>query len=158
MARAAPKRISAGLLLYRRSGREIEVLLGHHGGPYWAKKDDGAWTIPKGLIADGETPLAAAKREFAEETGHRPDGTYVALGEARQPGGKLVIAYAVAGDWDASKLRSNLFSMEWPPKSGKLQEFPELDRAQWFSLNGAQRKILKGQAVLLARLTEAIGG
>src|ERR1700732_4343577 len=107
MARAAPKNVSAGLLLYRRRGREIEVLLGHHGGPYWAKKDEGAWTIPKGLFADGETPLAAAKREFAEETGHRPSGKCVALGEARQPGGKLVIAFAVEGDWDANKLRSN---------------------------------------------------
>lgn len=149
--------VSAGLLLYRRSGDTIEVLLGHPGGPFWAKKDAGAWSIPKGLVAIGETPLAAAKREFAEETGYRPDGTFVSLGEAKQPSGKLVLAYALAGDWDAGQLRSNMFSMQWPPKSGSMQEFPELDRAQWFSLEEAERRILKGQAVFLKRLIEAVG-
>lgn len=151
-----PKQQSAGLLLYRQ--REApEVLLGHPGGPFWAKKDDAAWTIPKGLISVGETPLAAARREFAEETGYRPRGKALALGEARQPGGKLVHVWAVEGDWDISKLRSNSFEMEWPPKSGRRQEFPELDRAGWFTLNEARRKILKGQAVFLGRLEAALG-
>jgi predicted NUDIX family NTP pyrophosphohydrolase len=134
-----PKQQSAGLLLYRQRGAP-EVLLGHPGGPFWAKKDDAAWTIPKGLISIGETPLAAARREFAEETGYRPRGKALALGEARQPGGKLVHVWAVEGDWDISKLRSNSFEMEWPPKSGRRQEFPELDRAAWFTLGEARRK------------------
>jgi predicted NUDIX family NTP pyrophosphohydrolase len=148
---------SAGLLLYRHRGAP-EVLLGHPGGPFWSKKDDAAWTIPKGLIRPGETPLAAARREFAEETGNRPRGKARALGEARQPGGKLVHVWAVEDDWDAAKLRSNSFEMEWPPKSGRRQEFPELDRATWFTLGEARRKILKGQAVFLDRLEAALGG
>ena len=147
---------SAGLLLYRHS-RAPEVLLGHPGGPFWSKKDDGAWTIPKGLISPGETPLAAARREFAEETGYRPRGKALALGEARQPGGKLVHVWAVEDDWDAAKLRSNSFEMKWPPKSGRRQEFPELDRAAWFTLGEARTKILKGQAVFLDRLEAVIG-
>ena len=146
---------SAGLLLYRLS-QSPEVLLGHPGGPFWSKKDDGAWTIPKGLIGPGETLLAAARREFAEETGHRPRRKGLALGEARQPGGKLVHVWAVEDDWDAAKLRSNSFEMEWPPKSGRRQ-FPELDRAAWFTLGEASRKILKGQDVFLDRLETAIG-
>jgi predicted NUDIX family NTP pyrophosphohydrolase len=151
-----PKQQSAGLLLYRLR-RAPQVLLGHPGGPFWAKKDDAAWTIPKGLIRIGETPLAAARREFAEETGYRPRGKALALGEARQPGGKLVHVWAVEGGWDFSKLRSNSFEMEWPPKSGRRQEFPELDRAAWFTLAEARRKIVKGQAVFLDRLEAALG-
>ena len=158
MRQARPaKQQSAGLLLYRQRGAP-EVLLGHPGGPFWSKKDDGAWTIPKGLISHCETPLAAARREFAEETGYRPRGKALALGEARQPGGKLVHVWAVEDDWDAAKLRSNSFEMEWPPKSGRRQEFPELDRAAWFTLGEARRKILKAQAVFLDRLAAALGG
>jgi len=146
---------SAGLLLYRLS-QATEVLLGHPGGPFWSKKDDAAWTIPKGLIGPGETPLAAAWREFAEETGYRPRGKAIELGEALQPGGKLVHVWAVEDDWDTAKLHSNSFEMEWPPKSGGRQAFPELDRAAWFTLGEAHRKILKGQAVFLDRLEAAL--
>jgi predicted NUDIX family NTP pyrophosphohydrolase len=148
-----PKR-SAGVLLFRRVGGEIEVLLAHPGGPFWKNKDDGAWSIPKGEYADGEDPLAAAKREFAEETGLIPSGDFVPLGEVRQPGGKVVSAWAVEGDFDTKLLRSNTFSMPWPPGSGKLQEFPEIDRAGWFALEIARRKILKGQAEVLDRLAQ----
>ncbi len=146
-----PKR-SAGVLLFRRVGGEIEVLLAHPGGPFWKNKDDGAWSIPKGEYGDDEDPLAAAKREFAEETGFTPSGDFVPLGEVRQPGGKVVTAWAVEGDFDPKLLRSNRFSMQWPPGSGKLPEFPEIDRAEWFALEIARRKILKGQAELLERL------
>jgi predicted NUDIX family NTP pyrophosphohydrolase len=148
--------VSAGLLLFRRRPGGPKVLLGHPGGPFWSKKDEGAWTIPKGLIAPGETPLAAARREFAEETGHRPRGRAIALGEARQPGGKLVRIWAVEEDWDAGNLRSNSFEMEWPPRSGRRQQFPELDRAQWFDLAEARVKILKGQTVFLDRLEKRL--
>jgi predicted NUDIX family NTP pyrophosphohydrolase len=148
-----PKR-SAGVLLFRRVGGRIEVLLAHPGGPFWKNKDDGAWSIPKGEYADDEDPLAAAKREFAEETGLTPSGDFVPLGEVRQPGGKVVSAWAVEGDFDTKLLRSNTFSMPWPPGSGKLQEFPEIDRAGWFALEIARRKILKGQAEVLDRLAQ----
>ena|ERR1700733_10495995 len=146
-----PKR-SAGVVLFRRVGGEIEVLLAHPGGPFWKNKDDGAWSIPKGEYRDDEDPLAAAKREFAEETGFTPSGDFVPLGEVRQPGGKVVSAWAVEGDFDPTNLRSNTFSILWPPGSGKLREFPEIDRAEWFALEIARRKILKGQAELLERL------
>ena len=146
-----PKR-SAGILLFRRAGGEIEVLLAHPGGPFWKNKDDGAWSIPKGEFADDEDPLAAAKREFAEETGLTPSGDFIPLGEVRQPGGKVVTAWALEGDFDTKLVRSNTFSMVWPPRSGKSQEFPEVDRAEWFPLDVARRKILKGQAELLDRL------
>ena len=152
-----PKR-SAGVLLFRRAGRETEVLLAHPGGPFWKNKDDGAWSIPKGEYGDDEDPLAAAKREFAEETGLIPSGDFVPLGEVRQPGGKVVTAWAMEGDFDATNLRSNRFSMPWPPGSGKLQEFPEIDRAEWFPLEVARRKILKGQAEFLDRLTRYLPG
>jgi predicted NUDIX family NTP pyrophosphohydrolase len=152
---ASAQKISAGLLLFRRRGSDLQVLLGHPGGPYWANKDDGAWSIPKGGVADGEDLLAAARREFEEETGHKPDGTFVLLGEARQPGGKLVVVYAVEGDWDPSTLRSNIFSM-LPRKSGRMGEFPELDQAHWFSIEEAERKILKGQFVFLSMLGKAV--
>jgi predicted NUDIX family NTP pyrophosphohydrolase len=155
---AVSGRQSAGLLLYRRNGNGVEVLLGHPGGPFWRNKDLGSWSIPKGLIAEGEKPLAAARREFTEETGHRPRGKSLPLGEARQPGGKLVQAWAVEGDWDAALLKSNMFEMEWPPRSGRRHSFPELDRAEWFDLAEAQTKILKGQAIFLTRLLEKLAG
>jgi predicted NUDIX family NTP pyrophosphohydrolase len=155
---AVSGRQSAGLLLYRRTGNGVEVLLGHPGGPFWRNKDLGSWSIPKGLIAEGEKPLAAARREFTEETGHRPRGKSLPLGEARQPGGKLVQAWAVEGDWDAASLKSNMFEMEWPPRSGRRHSFPELDRAEWFDLAEAQAKILKGQAIFLTRLLEKLAG
>jgi predicted NUDIX family NTP pyrophosphohydrolase len=155
---AVSGRQSAGLLLYRRNGNGVEVLLGHPGGPFWRNKDLGSWSIPKGLIAEGEKPLAAARREFTEETGHRPRGKSLPLGEARQPGGKLVQAWAVEGDWDAASLKSNIFEMEWPPRSGRRHSFPELDRAEWFDLAEAQAKILKGQAIFLTRLLEKLAG
>jgi predicted NUDIX family NTP pyrophosphohydrolase len=155
---AVSGRQSAGLLLYRRNGNGVEVLLGHPGGPFWRNKDLGSWSIPKGLIAEGEKPLAAARREFTEETGHRPRGKSLPLGEARQPGGKMVQAWAVEGDWDAASLKSNMFEMEWPPRSGRRHSFPELDRAEWFDLAEAQAKILKGQAIFLTRLLEKLAG
>jgi predicted NUDIX family NTP pyrophosphohydrolase len=155
-SKATPKNQSAGLLLYRRKTSGVEVLLAHPGGPFWQRKDEGAWAVPKGLISAGEAPLTAAKREFLEETGHSPDGEFLSLGEAKQPGGKTVHVWAVEGDWDAASLRSNMFEMEWPPRSGRRQSFPEIDRAEWFSLEAAQAKILKGQAVFLRRLLETL--
>jgi predicted NUDIX family NTP pyrophosphohydrolase len=144
-------------MLFRRNDSEPQVMLGHPGGPFWKRKDLGAWTIPKGLIAPGETPLAAAKREFAEETGHRPRGKSIPLGEARQPGGKIVHVWAIQDEWDTAGLQSNMFEMEWPPRSGRRQSFPELDRAAWFNVAEARLKILKGQAVFIDRLLEALG-
>jgi len=148
---------SAGILLYRLTGPEPEVLLVHPGGPFWAKKDDGAWSIPKGLYEPGEEPLAAARREFAEEIGLAPSGDCVWLGSFRQPSGKTVIAYAVAGDFDLSGFRSNLFEMEWPPRSGRRQSFPEADRAGWFTLAQARRKLTKGQVPIVEALSKRLG-
>lgn len=148
-----PRR-SAGVLLFRRKGPDIEVLLAHPGGPFWKNKDDGAWSIPKGEYGEDEDPLAAAKREFAEETGLTPRGDFIPLGEIRQRGGKVVTAWAAEGDCDTSCVRSNTFSMPWPPGSGKLQEFPEIDRAEWFPVETARRKILIGQTGLLERLIQ----
>jgi predicted NUDIX family NTP pyrophosphohydrolase len=154
--RAMPQR-SAGLLMYRRAAEGPEVLLVHPGGPFWARKDEGAWSIPKGLLDDGEAPLAAAIREFAEETGLVPAGPYTPLGAFRQPGGKLVLAWAVEGDVDLAALRSNEFSMEWPPRSGRMRQFPEVDRAGWFGPSEATRKILKGQRAIIATLLTTLG-
>jgi predicted NUDIX family NTP pyrophosphohydrolase len=148
---------SAGLLLFRRAGNDLQVLLGHPGGPFWLNKDQGAWTIPKGLIALGESARSTAQREFAEETGHHPTGEAVSLGSAKQPGGKVVHVWAIEGDWDPANLQSNTFEMEWPPRSGRRQTFLELDRAAWFGLAEARIKILKGQAVFIDRLLETLG-
>lgn len=138
-----------------RRCRLLEVLLGHPGGPFWQNKDDGAWSIPKGLIDADEVPLSAARREFAEETGYLPDGDFLPLGEARQPGGKLVHAWAIEGDWDPALIQSNTFDIEWPPRSGRRRTFPEIDRAAWFGIAAARRKILKGQVVFVDRLLES---
>jgi predicted NUDIX family NTP pyrophosphohydrolase len=147
-----PKK-SAGLLLYREISDHLEVLLVHPGGPFWAQKDEGAWSIPKGQLEDDEEPLATAKREFAEETGLKlPDIDMIPLEPLRQPSGKLVYAWAVKHDFEPTGLKSNTFSLEWPPKSGQYQEFPEIDRAEWFSIEKAQYKILKGQASFLDQL------
>jgi predicted NUDIX family NTP pyrophosphohydrolase len=154
--RKAAAKQSAGVLLYRYRREQIEVQLGHPGGPFWRNKDLGSWSIPKGLISENEAPLAAAKREFAEEIGCCPRGEFLTLGEAKQPGGKIVHAWAVEGDWDSTSLKSNAFEMEWPPRSGRRQSFPELDRADWFDIDEARAKVLKGQAVFLARLLEAL--
>ena len=149
---------SAGLLLYRLRGVHPELLLIHPGGPFWAKKDAGAWSIPKGLMEDGEDAAAAARREFAEETGYAPDGEPFPLGVFKQPSGKIVIAFALEGDVDPATLRSNLFSMEWPPRSGRTAEFPEADRAGWFAPEAAVEKLTKGQAPIVGALLEALLG
>lgn len=144
---------SAGILLYRRRTGRLEVLLVHPGGPFWRNKDAGAWTIPKGEIAAGEDPLACAFRELKEETGYACSGDPVALPPVKQKGGKLVRAWAVEGDFDPATLVSNTFTMEWPPRSGKRAEFPEVDRAQWMPLDEAAERINSGQAPLLTHLT-----
>jgi predicted NUDIX family NTP pyrophosphohydrolase len=150
---------SAGLLLYRRRNGRIEVLLGHMGGPFWARKDERAWSIPKGEHPEAEDALAAARREFAEETGTPPpDGPALDLGEVRQSGGKRVTAWAVEGDLDLASVKSNTFLLEWPPRSGRRQEFPEIDRGGWFDLDTARRKIVKGQVALVDRLEERLSG
>ena len=146
-----PRR-SAGLLMYRRSGGTLEVLLVHPGGPFWMKKDAGAWSIPKGEYEAGEEALAAAAREFQEETGLVARGPYTPLTPIRQQGGKVVDAWAFEGDCDADSLKSTTFSLEWPRGSGRRQEFPEVDRAGWFGLDEARRKILPAQAALLDEL------
>jgi predicted NUDIX family NTP pyrophosphohydrolase len=152
-----PRR-SAGILLYRRRGRGVEVLLVHPGGPLWARKDAGAWSIPKGEVGDGEDPVAVAVRELEEETGHRlPPAELVALGEVRQRGGKVVSAWAAPGDLDPAAITSNTFTLEWPPRSGNRREFPEVDRAGWFDPATAREKLLAAQAELVDRLLAALG-
>jgi predicted NUDIX family NTP pyrophosphohydrolase len=155
----AVARLSAGLLLYRGSGKDIEVLIAHPGGPFWARKDNGAWSIPKGEYTPDEDPLAAARREFTEELGLPvPDGDPVALGEIKQSGGKIVTAYALAADLDISEARSNTFEMEWPRGSGRMQEFPEVDRVAWVPVEEARTRLLKGQVVFLDRLLDHLRG
>jgi predicted NUDIX family NTP pyrophosphohydrolase len=136
-------RRSAGLLMFRRSGAQVEVLLVHPGGPFWVRKDLASWSVPKGEYPEDEDPLSAAKREFAEEIGIVPKGDFIALGEIRQAGGKLVTAWAFEGECDSAAIQSNSFSMEWPKGSGRMQEFPEVDRAEWFSLEGRDRRSSK---------------
>ncbi|HWE73694.1 MAG TPA: NUDIX domain-containing protein [Stellaceae bacterium] len=147
---------SAGILLYRQRGGATEVFLVHPGGPFWKNKDDGAWTIPKGEPNAGEDKLAAAIREFAEETGTVPAGDFRSLPPIKQAGGKWVHAWAVAGALDPAALVSNEFEMEWPPRSGKRARFPEVDRGAWFELEAARAKINKGQAALLDALSKLL--
>ena len=147
---------SAGLLVYRHRGEALEVFLVHPGGPFWAKKEAGAWTIPKGEFAPGEDPLEAARREFTEETGVVVDGPFAALGTVRQSGGKTIHAFVAPAELDAGKIVSNTFRMEWPPRSGRFAEFPEVDRAGWFPLEAAAEKINQGQRELLVRLRLAL--
>lgn len=149
---------SAGILMYRCSGTGLEVLLVHPGGPYWRRKDERSWSIPKGEMDGEEDASAVAVREFAEETGVVLAGRALEpLGEIRQRGGKRVIAFAVEGDLDVHAIRSNTFEIEWPPRSGKMQTFPEIDRAEWFDLAAARTRILEGQRPLLDRLAELVG-
>jgi len=148
---------SAGILLFRFNNAALEVLLVHPGGPYWANKDAGAWSIPKGEHSDGEDALTAAKREFAEETGVNAEGEFLPLGEVRQAGGKIVQVWALKGDLDPLLIRSNTFTLEWPPMSGSAREFPEVDSAGWFLIPVAKQKLLFGQREFLARLCERLG-
>ncbi len=144
--------------MYRHTAAgAIEVLLAHPGGPYWARRDDGAWTLPKGECGAAEEPLACARREFEEETGKAPSGPYAALGEVRLNSGKRIAAWSFAGDMDPSQLESNAFEMEWPPRSGLLRQFPEVDRVGWFSLDAARVKLLPAQSAFIERLAEALG-
>jgi predicted NUDIX family NTP pyrophosphohydrolase len=147
---------SAGVLLYRGGAERLSVLLVHPGGPFWAKRDQGAWSIPKGEIMAGEEPEEAARREFAEELGVAFEGPLHLLGEKVQPSGKRVIAYAGEGDVDCTAIRSNSFEIEWPPKSGRRRSFPEIDRAGWFSLEAARGKLLKGQLPFLDLLVRRL--
>jgi len=150
------KKNSAGILLHRLRGSGIEVFLVHPGGPFWATKDAGAWSMPKGEFEAGEDPLEAAKREFKEETGFAVEGNFIELTPVKQPGGKVVYAWAVMGDCEADSIKSNTFSLEWPPRSGKRKEFPEVDRAGWFTPEVAREKILKGQLNFLEELKRMI--
>ena len=149
---------SAGILLFRFRDGQLQVLLGHPGGPLWAQRDAGAWSIPKGLCRSGETPLAAAQREFREETGFGVEGRFIPLGALRQPSGKIVHAWALEKDVDARRVVSNTFSLEWPRHSGNIGTWPEIDRAAWFDLASARQKITRGQAGFLERLQAALGG
>jgi predicted NUDIX family NTP pyrophosphohydrolase len=150
-------RRSAGILLYRLTGGAPEVLLVHPGGPFWARKDAGVWSIPKGEYDDAEDPRACALREFEEETGTAlPPGELIELGSVRQKSGKVVSAWAAEGDLDADSVRSNTFTMEWPPRSGRTAEFPEIDRAAWFGIDAAREKLVAAQAELLDRLLERL--
>ncbi len=143
--------------MYRFPRENLEVFLVHPGGPFWTKKDEGAWSIPKGEYAEGEQPLEAAKREFQEETGFMPGTEFLELGEVKQAGGKQVTAWAFEGDCDPQKLTSNLCRVEWPPRSGRSIEFPEIDRGAWFSIAAARKRILKGQEPFLGMLLQRLG-
>lgn len=154
MARNAE--ISAGILVYRETNGALEVLLAHPGGPFWARKDEGAWTIPKGLVEPGADLLATAQREFTEETGFVADGPFVPLAPVRQSSGKIVHAFACRGDVDAAKLISNTFEIEWPPRSGRRRQFPEVDRAAWFDLATAREKLIAYQRPFLVELEKML--
>ena len=147
---------SAGILLYRFVDNRLEVMLVHPGGPYWANKDEGVWTIPKGLCEESESPLDAAKREFREETGFGANGNFIGLGELKQPSGKIVHAWAVEQDIDTSRIVSNTFSLEWPRNSGVINEYPEVDKGQWFGIAEAKAKILRGQVEFVERLIRTV--
>src|ERR1700722_20089522 len=147
---------SAGLVMYRISDGELEVLLVHPGGPFWSKKDVGAWSIPKGEINPGEDQLVAAKREFEEETGFKPEGKFLSLGSVKHKNGKIVAAWAFEGDCEPDAIKSNTFVLEWPPKSGKTREFPEVDRAGFFSIKQAREKILAAEFGLIEQLSEIL--
>jgi predicted NUDIX family NTP pyrophosphohydrolase len=147
-----PTKQSAGIVAYRMRSKAPEFFLVHPGGPFWAKKDDGAWSIPKGELVEGEEKLQAARREFSEETGLALEGTFAELAPVKQPGGKLVHSWAIEQELDASSIKSNLFTLEWPPRSGRRQEFPEVDRAAWFAWPPALRKVLKGQRPILIQV------
>ncbi len=151
-----PPPLSAGILLYRKQGRDVEVLLIKPGGPFWRKRDAGSWMIPKGAIEPGESPIEAAIREFKEETGTTITATPIPLAKIRQSGGKLVEAFAVEGDLDATKLTSNLFEVEWPPRSGRLERFPEVAEGKWMSLGRARRMMLSSQLPLLDALEKRL--
>jgi predicted NUDIX family NTP pyrophosphohydrolase len=151
------KKHSAGILLYRIHAGALEVFLVHPGGPFWAKKDTGAWSIPKGEFEEDADPLEAARREFFEETGSPVDGPFVALKPLKQGSGKVVHAWAVEGDIDAASIKSNTFSMEWPPRSGRQQEFPEVDRGEWFAIAAARAKLSAGQTAFLDELSDKLG-
>jgi predicted NUDIX family NTP pyrophosphohydrolase len=145
---------SYGILLFQRTDGGLRVMLVHPGGPFWAGKDDGAWSIPKGLPEQGETALQTARREFREETGFEVEGTFIPLGKLKQPGGKIIHAWALEQDLDVTRIHSNTFSLEWPRHSGTVREYPEIDDGGWFSLDEARRKITAGQAGFLDRLLE----
>jgi predicted NUDIX family NTP pyrophosphohydrolase len=151
------KKLSAGVLAFRRRNGDVEVFLVHPGGPFWANKDLGSWSLPKGEYTDGEDALAAAKREFAEETSVAIDGTFLPLGELKQPSGKIISAWALEHDFDPTAMKSNTFTLEWPPKSGKTEKFPEVDAGGWFSLSAALEKLTKGQADFVRRLAQKLG-
>ena len=150
-------RVSAGFLMYRSAGGVLEVLLVHPGGPYFRNKDEGAWSIPKGEVGPGEDPLAAAVREFGEEIGFAPTGPFLALASVKQKGGKTVHAWAVEGDCDPAAIVSNTFTIEWPPRSGRHVEFPEIDRAGFFGPDEARRKLNAGQVPLIDELEKIVG-
>jgi predicted NUDIX family NTP pyrophosphohydrolase len=150
-------KISAGILLFRREPEGVQVMLVHPGGPFWARKDAGAWSIPKGLADEGEDLLGAAKREFLEETGKAIDGEFMDLGAHKQPGGKTVVAWAHEGDFDPALLKSNTFSIEWPPHSGRMAEFPEVDKSGWYSIDAALEKATHGQRPIIAALADKLG-
>jgi predicted NUDIX family NTP pyrophosphohydrolase len=151
-----PRKLSAGILLYRRRAGTLEVFLVHPGGPFWTRKDDGAWSVPKGEYRADEEPLDAARREFREETGFPADGRFMALPAVVQPSGKRVLVWALEGDLEPEQLRSNSFEMEWPPHSGQRQQFPEVDRGAWFTLEAARRKLQAAQAPLLEALARVL--
>jgi predicted NUDIX family NTP pyrophosphohydrolase len=147
---------SAGILLFKYADGRLQVMLVHPGGPFWAKKDDGAWSIPKGLLEEAEPALEAAKREFKEETGFDVDGEFIELGEITQPSRKIVHAWALERDLDVTKIKSNTFTLEWPKNSGNVRQYPEVDKAQWFDVDQAREKILKGQTGFIDRLIERL--